>query len=171
MDEDQTTLHVIWRGLAPVIGKIFVHPCAMTPFTHDPDKPAGAAATSWAEGVADDFVNTVLPAAAPASVYDYMADGLKTVFAAQPERGAEAWTASWAGALGVPPGIVPSWFPSGWIPPPIAPISLPPASIGPAAASFGGIHGPVGTMAANHHYWATQHINGVRPCASTFLLC
>ena len=37
MDEDQTILHVIWRGLAPVIGKIFVNACAMTPFTGAPN--------------------------------------------------------------------------------------------------------------------------------------
>jgi hypothetical protein len=131
--------------------------------THIPDKPSGAATAPWAEAVADDFVNTLLPTATPPSFYDGIANGMKIAFTSQQELGAEAWAASWAGALGFPPGLKPPWIPSGWLPPPFAPVSLPPASIGPAVASFGGIHGAVGTMSANQHYWATQHMLNTNP--------
>jgi hypothetical protein len=118
-------------------------------FTHDPDKPSGPSATSWAEAVADDVINTALSPAIPFYSHIYV-EGV-SFFAGNPEKGAEAWAASWAGALGLPPsfGV-----------PPATPPAFPTASAGPATASFGGL---VGAMTANHHYWATQHMLNTNP--------
>ena len=132
-------------------------------FSHDLDKPTGGSAGLWASAVADDFTNTILPAAAPLDFHDNFALGMGAAFLLQPERAAEAWAACWAGALGFPPGWIPGWWPSAWIPPPVAPPAVPTASRGPAVTSYGGKFGPMGTMSARQHYWATQHMLNTNP--------
>jgi hypothetical protein len=119
--------------------------------THDPDKPAGAALSSWAEALADDFAYG-LSYGGTGILDQTVFDVFKAGFAQVPTKATESWMGYWSTGL---PSLMPSAVP--YVAPP-----LPPASIGPFTASLGTTpRGALGAVTANQRYWMIQHLLNV----------